>query len=95
MITFEVHYERRLLAVAYNRVDQYILLRYKGVGANNVDQNESKSQRTIRTQLRVEHEILNTRWILKRGPVHAVLGELVNPVGNHVSINMLLLTKTI
>ena len=29
-ITFEVYYERRLSAIAYNRVDRYILLRYKG-----------------------------------------------------------------
>ena len=46
-----------------------------------------------RTQLRVEHAILNTRWILKGGLVHAVLGELVNPVENHASISMLLPTS--
>ena len=41
-ITFEVYYERRLLAIAYNKVDRYILFRYKGLGAKNVDQNDIK-----------------------------------------------------
>ena len=39
-ITFEVYYERRLLAIAYNRVDRYISLRYKGLGANKVDHSD-------------------------------------------------------
>ena len=36
-----------------------------------------------RTQLRVEHIILNTRWILKGGLVLAVLREQVNPPYKH------------
>ena len=35
------------------------------------------------------------RWSLKGGHVHAVLGELVDPVGNRASTNMLLLTSVI
>ena len=35
-ITFELYYERRLLAVAHNRMDRYISLRYKGLGVTKV-----------------------------------------------------------
>ena len=35
-VTFELYYERRLLAVAHNRMDRYISLRYKGLGAKKV-----------------------------------------------------------
>jgi hypothetical protein len=41
-VTFELYYERRLLAIAYNRVDRYISLKYKGLGAINVDQGDIK-----------------------------------------------------
>ena len=34
---FEMYYERRLLAVAYNRMARYIALHYKGLGASKVD----------------------------------------------------------
>ena len=34
--TFETYYERRLLAVAYDRVDRYVSLRFKGLGASLV-----------------------------------------------------------
>ncbi len=30
-VSFELYYERRLLAVAFNRMDRYISLRYKGL----------------------------------------------------------------
>ena len=36
-VTFELYYERRLLAVAHNRMDRYISLRYKGLGAGKVN----------------------------------------------------------
>lgn len=36
-MTFEMYYERRLLAVAHNRIDRHISLRYKGLGACKVD----------------------------------------------------------
>ena len=32
-VTFELYYERRLLAVAHNRMDRYIALQFKGLGA--------------------------------------------------------------
>ena len=40
-VTFELYYERRLLAVAHNRMDRYISLRYmyKGLGAGKVHPN--------------------------------------------------------
>ena len=41
-VTFELYYERRLLAIAYNRVDRYISLKYKELGAVNVDQSDIK-----------------------------------------------------
>ena len=34
---FEMYYERRLLAVAYNRMDRYIAIRYKGLGASKIN----------------------------------------------------------
>ena len=38
-VTFELYYERRLLAVAHNRMDRYISLRYiKGLGVVKVNQ---------------------------------------------------------
>ena len=37
-VTFELYYEHRLLAVAHNRMDRYILLRYKGLGTVKVNQ---------------------------------------------------------
>ena len=36
-MTFEMYYERRLLAVAHNRIDRHISLWYKGLGACKVD----------------------------------------------------------
>ena len=68
-ITFEVNYERRLLAVAYNRVDRYISLRYKGLGASNVDHNdirkstESTCMYIVKSQTRsIEYEVDTERW---------------------------------
>ena len=37
VVTFELYYKRRLLAIAHNRMDRYISLRYKGLGAIQVD----------------------------------------------------------
>ena len=37
VVTFELYYKRHLLAVAHNRMDRYISLRYKGLGASQVD----------------------------------------------------------
>ena len=68
-ITFEVYYERRLLAVAYNRVDRYISLRYKGLGAKNVDQNDIKKSTEstciyiVKSRTRSsEYEVDTERW---------------------------------
>ena len=36
-VTFEMYYKHRLLAVAYNRMDRYIAIRYKGLGASKVN----------------------------------------------------------
>ena len=37
-VTFELYYERCLLAVAHNRMDRYISLRYKGLGVAKINQ---------------------------------------------------------
>ena len=37
-VTFELYYEHRLLAVAHNRMDRYISLRYKGLGIAKINQ---------------------------------------------------------
>lgn len=39
-VTFEHYYERRLLAVAHNRMERYISLRYKGLGMIKVNQDK-------------------------------------------------------
>ena len=36
-VTFEMYYEGRLLSVAYNRMDRYISIRHKGLGASKVN----------------------------------------------------------
>lgn len=36
-VTFELYYVRRLLAIAYNRMDRFISLRYKGLGAQKIN----------------------------------------------------------
>ena len=36
-VTFELYYERRLLAVVHNRMDRYISLRFKGLGAAKIN----------------------------------------------------------
>ena len=48
-VTFELYYERRLLAVAHNRMDRYISLRYKGLGVANVNRD------SIRQSAEVSH----------------------------------------
>ena len=40
-ITFELYYERWLLAVAHSRMNRYISLRYKGLGVTKVAKNQS------------------------------------------------------
>ena len=47
-VTFEMYYKRRLLAIAYNRMDRCIALRYKGLGTfeaedNNIKQSTNKN----------------------------------------------------
>ena len=39
-VTFDLYYKRRLLAVAYNRMDRYISLRYKGLGAPKISEDK-------------------------------------------------------
>ena len=39
-VTFKLYYERCLLAVAHNRMDRYIALRFKGLGASKVNMSE-------------------------------------------------------
>ena len=50
--------------ITYNRVDRYVSLRYKGLGANKVDHNdikkptESSCKYTVRSQTRnIEYEV--------------------------------------
>jgi len=35
-VTFEMYYDQRLLSVAYNKMDRYISVCYKGHGASKV-----------------------------------------------------------
>ena len=42
-----MYYEQRLLAIAFNRIDRYISLRYKGLGASKVDNQNITSKREV------------------------------------------------
>ena len=45
-VTFELYYERRLLAVAHNRMDRYISLKYKGLGVAKINQESIRQSTT-------------------------------------------------
>ena len=46
-----MYYEHRLLVVAYNRMDRYIAIRYIGLGASNVyDEDIIKSDKNELTK---------------------------------------------
>ena len=69
-VTFELYYERRLLAVAHNRMDRYISLRYKGLGAAKVNQDSIQTSTTdshvyvIKSTLyeNKEYEVDTQKW---------------------------------
>ena len=68
-VTFEVYYECRLLAVVHNRMDRYIALRFKGLGASKVNMSEiretdSEGVYIVRSQSHdgVEYEVDMSRW---------------------------------
>ena len=46
-VTFELYYEHRLLAVAHNRMDRYISLRYKGLGVAKINQESIRPSTTV------------------------------------------------
>ena len=57
-----MYYKGQLLAIAYNRVDRYISVRYKGLGAKNVDQNDIKESKestyVVKSRTRrIEYEV--------------------------------------
>lgn len=70
VMTFESYYQRRLLAVAHNRVDRYIALRYKGLGAHKVD--DSNITKTVNSDFtyvvksatydNVEYVVDSSKW---------------------------------
>ena len=41
-VTFEMYYQARLLAVAHNRLDRYIALRFKGLGTEKIKDDDVK-----------------------------------------------------
>ena len=61
-VTFETYYQARLLAVAHNRLDRYIALRFKGLGTekiNDVDvkpSSDGKGLYIVKSQLHPEVE---------------------------------------
>ncbi len=66
-ITFDMYYKRRLLAIAYNRMDRYIALRYKGLGAlevNNIKESTTKSIYLVKSTHYKDrvYEINTTVW---------------------------------
>ena len=68
-VTFELYYERRLLAVAHNRMDRYIALRFKGLGASKVNlseirESDSEGVYIVKSQSHdgVEYEVDTSRW---------------------------------
>ena len=68
-VTFKLYYERRLLAVAHNRMERYIDLRFNRLGASKVNMSEireadSEDAYIVRSQShdRVEYEVDTSRW---------------------------------
>ena len=48
VVTFELYYMRRLLAIVHNRMDRYISLHYKGLSARQVDPSDiTQSSMTV------------------------------------------------
>ena len=67
--TFETYYERRLLAVAYNRLDRYVSLRFKGLGASlikdcDIQQSSPKHMYTVvsNTNRSMKYDIDTIKW---------------------------------
>ena len=67
-VTFELYYEHRLLAVAHNRMDRYIALRFKGLGASKVNlceirESDSEGVYIVKSQSHdgVEYEVDTSR----------------------------------
>ena len=82
-----MYYERRLLAVAYNRMDRYIAIRYKGLGASKVnDEDINKSDNNDFFYL-VKSKLSNHHYEID-GLV-LVLEQLAFQVVNPVNISML------
>ncbi len=63
-VTFEMYYERRLLAVAYNRMDRYISLRYKGLGASKVDDKDITRSEESEFLYHVKSQTSNNIYII-------------------------------
>ena len=81
--------------MAYNRIDRYISIRYKGLGATKVDiyTEDIRKDNDFTCKVKsIKDTILSTQLILKIGHVHVhvALAERGIQVENHVNINMLL-----
>ena len=69
-VTFELYYECRLLAVAYNRMDRYLSLRFKGLGASSIAERDiTPSQSSPNTYIvksqtyeGVEYQVDTAAW---------------------------------
>ncbi len=79
--------------MAYNRIDRYISIRYKGLGATKVDiyTEDIRKDNDFTCKVKsIKDTILSTQLILKIGHVHVEFAERGIQVENHVNINMLL-----
>ena len=68
-VTFELYYECRLLAVAYNRMDRYLSLRFKGLGASSIAESDITPQSSPNTYIvksqtyeGVEYQVDTAAW---------------------------------
>ncbi len=67
-VTFDLYYERRLLANAYSRMDRYIALRYKGLNAAKVKSDDiqpsSDNMYVVKspTSVGLEHVVDTEKW---------------------------------
>ena len=61
-----MYYERRLLAIAYNRMDRYIAIRYKGLGASKINDDKSDNNDffyLVKSKLSDHHYVIDSnKW---------------------------------
>ena len=64
-VTFQLYYECRLLAVTYNRMDRYLSLHFKGLGASSIAESDitpSQSSPNTHTAKSHKYQVDTAAW---------------------------------